>query len=937
MTTVNFVNPRARFFDANGKPLSGGRVAFYSAGTNTLKQIYSDYAGTTPASNPNTLNAEGYAEDSTGIHLGDGLYDIVVQERTSPSTWSTIWTYPNIAGSNLSTAGSILLIGYVNNIEELRNLPTGSYNLVFVAGYYEAGDGGARWMQWNPASVETENGGTVIVPYGTPASGRFGWLPQSTDTVITPQLFGGFPSNGSLVIATQVSFMINWCLANDYKDIHFNLVGDYYVNSSTTFSGDLNVTIDSGVKFANASGTGIAITFNCESVNIKGKQAIASPSPSITSVSLVINTKQPMNVLPEWWGAVGDGGNVSWTLNVVGNSISSNHTIQFTDFYGAGTAEIDYTDKKLLFEEGSYIDCDGSDLIIDKLTSNSTSPIFRGAYLDLIKFVSPSCKSEWLEWTSFNIIKTFLNDFITLNTFDGNRQFNFIVGAGVHTLGYAINEAARSDKYFLNFNWTFEEGSRFSCNATGFIDFGYVTAGGYQIFSPIVGGDFHMRFVNNIKLPWFGAISSFSDTVDNANAIRSAYSQVVASNGSNANDYIQRISLDLCGGTYKTNVVDVTYNSNFSDAIVPIKNGVIWGDVDTVELFGFGHGIEGTNLQLESRGDNSTLLYVDKSTIKFNRSNLISRDTLIDSDSTSKLVITDSDLYVTDATASTVTMISHNGKNSVIKDCILHRLNVDATGACNIVLGGAHSCIKHNESEGVTIATKGEGVISDNFLVKASIIADDPANVKITGNTLRTSDHMDAKILFTTSSLVGYSADGLYCCYNSFVDGVSDPLTRSDYVAIDISFASVVLIANAEVHSNDISGATYNYLQAGTTRFDVKFDYLAGQTEWGFGFYNIRLDFSRSELSNTQRYFAIFNGVNARNVSLTERVSNGSVAEEFNYIKHWKVRQNVNPPIIDIDFEIAVNDFQGDLIFTCETSNLNGFSNAKIIPNPLFP
>lgn len=48
-----------RYFDANGKPLSGGKLFTYAAGTTTPQATYTDQSGDTPNTNPVILDANG--------------------------------------------------------------------------------------------------------------------------------------------------------------------------------------------------------------------------------------------------------------------------------------------------------------------------------------------------------------------------------------------------------------------------------------------------------------------------------------------------------------------------------------------------------------------------------------------------------------------------------------------------------------------------------------------------------------------------------------------------------------------------------------------------------------------------------------------------------------------------------------------------------------
>lgn len=73
--------PKFRFFTAGGtstpvRPLVGGKVYFYEAGTTTPKDTYTSSTGLVANTNPVILNARGEAD----IWLGDGSYKMVVTD-----------------------------------------------------------------------------------------------------------------------------------------------------------------------------------------------------------------------------------------------------------------------------------------------------------------------------------------------------------------------------------------------------------------------------------------------------------------------------------------------------------------------------------------------------------------------------------------------------------------------------------------------------------------------------------------------------------------------------------------------------------------------------------------------------------------------------------------------------------------------------------------
>lgn len=77
--------------DANGNPLSGGKLETYIAGTTTPLATYSDAALTTPHANPVILNAAGRAT----IYLSPTAYKFVLKD----SLGNTIYTVDNVAAT----------------------------------------------------------------------------------------------------------------------------------------------------------------------------------------------------------------------------------------------------------------------------------------------------------------------------------------------------------------------------------------------------------------------------------------------------------------------------------------------------------------------------------------------------------------------------------------------------------------------------------------------------------------------------------------------------------------------------------------------------------------------------------------------------------------------------------------------------------------------
>lgn len=85
-----------RALDANGNPLSGGKLYAYTAGTTTAKDTYTDVSGLFSNANPVILDASGFAD----IWLGTGAYKLVL--KTSADV--TLWTLDNFTGDTVTIA-----------------------------------------------------------------------------------------------------------------------------------------------------------------------------------------------------------------------------------------------------------------------------------------------------------------------------------------------------------------------------------------------------------------------------------------------------------------------------------------------------------------------------------------------------------------------------------------------------------------------------------------------------------------------------------------------------------------------------------------------------------------------------------------------------------------------------------------------------------------
>ncbi|RLK36110.1 hypothetical protein [Cupriavidus plantarum] len=167
--------PKQSYEDSNGRPLNGGKLYTYAAGTTTPKATYQDAAGTIPNTNPVVLNERGEA-----TVYATGNYRLVLQS----SGGSTIWDRDNVAasvsGTDLSGNNGALLIGYdgttldqilksrltrvVDTISQLRALDKTKYTRAIMFGYNAAGDWGMQIFWFDPSdTTSADNNVTIIV------------------------------------------------------------------------------------------------------------------------------------------------------------------------------------------------------------------------------------------------------------------------------------------------------------------------------------------------------------------------------------------------------------------------------------------------------------------------------------------------------------------------------------------------------------------------------------------------------------------------------------------------------------------------------------------------------------------------------------------------------------------------------------------------------
>lgn len=173
--------PRMQFFNEEGKPLAGGKVYTYEAGTTTPLATYKDSLGNEPNTNPVILDSRGQA----AIWLNYDVYNILVYDandvlQTSDDNVTAFVaerTYIMPAATFDANKGTIFVKQLAGDIE-FQDAMTDGQSLVLML--INAATYTATWpeMVWvsdtgNSAPTMTEADVIVLWKVGTTLYGRW--------------------------------------------------------------------------------------------------------------------------------------------------------------------------------------------------------------------------------------------------------------------------------------------------------------------------------------------------------------------------------------------------------------------------------------------------------------------------------------------------------------------------------------------------------------------------------------------------------------------------------------------------------------------------------------------------------------------------------------------------------------------------------------------
>ena len=170
-------NGKAGFVDANGRPLAGGKIYFYSVGTSTPKDTWQDVNETVLNTNPVILNARGEASI-----YGSGAYRQVVRDASDVLIWDAV--IPDLLEAVNTAIGQLFLTAevQVDGIFNLLALNTTTYKNAAVKSYYAGFSGsgtkasGGGKFYWDANCPKNKHDGVFIFSPTVPWDGTFATL-----------------------------------------------------------------------------------------------------------------------------------------------------------------------------------------------------------------------------------------------------------------------------------------------------------------------------------------------------------------------------------------------------------------------------------------------------------------------------------------------------------------------------------------------------------------------------------------------------------------------------------------------------------------------------------------------------------------------------------------------------------------------------------------
>ena len=272
---MKYLSPwtRVRFLDANGDPLSGGKLYTYLTGTSTSKATYSDSGGTLNA-NPVILDAEGY----TDVWLDN---DADYRFRLENSAGVLQWQRDDISPTGAASGDSTIL----GNSGKTYKMVAGVLRQTTAGGGWSLIDDANHKPVNCTGAISVDSDGNLRVEYGFTAVNKSGFVVGVDETFAELGVQVGASVGNSFAIlqayaafggAVGVGGVASQTALGQILNIAPYTAGNNQIVDAT--NGWITVMHDS---IAHASGNGPAV-----STSIKGNHGFFDVTSTKTSFTL---------------------------------------------------------------------------------------------------------------------------------------------------------------------------------------------------------------------------------------------------------------------------------------------------------------------------------------------------------------------------------------------------------------------------------------------------------------------------------------------------------------------------------------------------------------------------------------------------------------------------------------------------------------------------
>lgn len=274
---IEVTPPFKEFTDLSGAPLDNGYIYIGTENLNpevNLISIYWDESFTTPAANPvRTISGYLSRNGSPARIFTKSAFSITVKDKNSQLVYSSL------------SSNNIVQSTTVGTIAALRTTVYSGQSFVSVTGYYTAADNiGVREYYWDDASVEADNGGTIIQVTGV-TTGRWKLKYSGSIDVKWFGTKGDGISDDTSEIQNAVNALTGTGTYADIKNGTYNVTSRITIPTGTGLIGDKSATI-----FAKNSGfnnTSPTTHYTSNSIVISLSGETVTPYTACTNQKLI--------------------------------------------------------------------------------------------------------------------------------------------------------------------------------------------------------------------------------------------------------------------------------------------------------------------------------------------------------------------------------------------------------------------------------------------------------------------------------------------------------------------------------------------------------------------------------------------------------------------------------------------------------------------------